>query len=293
MPSTIRYCSYAKINLYLDVLRQRRDGYHNIETLFQTVSLADTLTFTEQASRITLVTSVSELESGESNLVYRAAALLKKHTGCPRGVHITLDKKIPIAAGLAGGSSNAAATLVALNRLWDLRLSGPALETLALELGSDVPFCTMGGLAAATGRGEQLETLPSLRRTWFLLLHPPVAVSTRRAYNSPALEHSRERPFAGKTRTFRSAIRALKQNAFDAVVFNRMETSVFAEHPQLATAKQELLDNGCLAAAMSGSGATLFGVCTSQKMAGEIAASFNGYQTSVVCNVPAGVECIQ
>jgi len=293
MPSTIRYRSYAKINLYLDILRQRRDGYHNIETLFLTVSLADTLAFTEQSSRITLVTSVSELESGESNLVYRAAALLKKRTGCPQGVHITLEKRIPIAAGLAGGSGNAAATLVALNRLWDLRLTTPALQALALELGSDVPFCTVGGLAAATGRGEQLQALLPLRPTWFLLLHPPVAVSASRVYNNPALEHSRERPFAGKTRAFRKAIRALEQDALEAVVFNRMEIPVFADHPQLAAAKQELLDKGCLAAAMSGSGSTLFGVCTSQKMAEKIAASFNGYETSVVRNVPMGVECIQ
>lgn len=163
MPTDIAYRSYAKINLYLDVLGRRRDDYHNIETIFQSVDLADELFFSDQPSRITLVCSVPELGTVESNLVYRAATLLKERTGCPLGARIQLEKRIPIAAGLAGGSSNAAATLVALNTLWNLRLTANAIRTLALELGSDVPYCTVGGTMAAMRRGEDLRPLPPSR----------------------------------------------------------------------------------------------------------------------------------
>ncbi len=293
MTTPIAYRSFAKINLYLDVLNRRRDGYHNIETVFQTVGLGDELWFSEQHHGISLECAAPELESIEENLAYRAAKLLLMRTGYSQGVYIQLAKHIPIAAGLAGGSGNAAATLLALNRLWGLGLSLMQLSELAIELGSDVPYCLIGGIMAATGRGERLAALAPLGRLWFVLLHPRIAVSATRVYNSPRLNCSGERPFAGRTASFRKALRALQKVDFATAVFNRMEEPVLADHPHLAEAKDRLLQAGCLSAAMSGSGPTLFGICRTKRDASRIATRFPEYKTSVVRNVPAAIERIQ
>jgi 4-diphosphocytidyl-2-C-methyl-D-erythritol kinase len=293
VPTAIAYRSYAKLNLYLDVIGRRRDGYHDIETIFQTVSLGDTLAFTEEPSRVALVCSAPELGGTESNLVYRAAMLLKERTRCPFGARIELEKRIPIAAGLAGGSGNAAATLVALNSLWDLRLPAAQVFQLALELGSDVPYCLTGGTMAATRRGEEMRPLPPLPPTWFILVHPPIAVSASRIYNNPRLDYSAERPFAGRTPSFRAAIRALDRGELARVVFNRMERPVLAMHPQLAGLKQRLLDAGCRTAAMSGSGPTLFGICQSYAEGVRVTERLADCRTSLVASVPAALERIQ
>ncbi len=290
MSTQLHYRSYAKINLYLDVLRRRRDGFHNIETIFQTVSLCDQLTFAEERSHILLTCSDPDLDSGEGNLVYRAAELLRAETGCTLGARIHLEKAIPIAAGLAGGSGNAAATLVALNKLWDLRLSDARLRGLALRLGSDVPYCTHGGTVAATRRGEDLDPLPELPPTWLVLVHPPIAVSASRTYNHPQLERNPAPAFAGRTRGFRDALRAVSRGDVAQAVFNRMERPVFHDQPQLAETTQRLRDLGCPAAAMSGSGPTLFGLCTDQRQARAVAEAVTDYPTSVVATVRVGVE---
>jgi len=293
VPTAISYRSCAKINLYLDVLGRRRDGFHDIETIFQTVSLSDELNFMEESSGIALLCSSPELDSTESNLVHRAAVLLQERTGCSQGARIELVKRIPIAAGLAGGSGNAAATLVALNSLWDLRLAHADLRALALELGSDVPYCLEGGTVAATRRGEEMTPLSPLPDTWFVLLHPAIAISASRVYNSPHLTYSGETPIEGYTPRFRAAIQALEHGEFADLVYNRMEEAVFVSHVQLAKAKQRLLDAGCIAAAMSGSGSTLFGVCNSKSHALRVADALGDYRTSVVRSVPAALEQVQ
>lgn len=290
MTEGITYRAYAKINLYLDILNRRRDGYHNVETIFQSVSLADVLSFSKRTSGVFLECSTPALDDGSANLAYRAAALLQERTGVSQGVYLYLQKQIPIAAGLAGGSANAAATLAALNYLWELGLSKGQLQRLALELGSDVPYCLVGGTQAATRRGEDLHATPPLPPTWFLLLHPPLAVSTPRIYNSPRLEKNTSKRFAGKTSGFRRAIEALERGDFSEAVFNRMEGPVFADYPQLAEGKRRLLAAGCSAAAMSGSGPTLFGVCRSRDHATHVAEQLNDYQSSIVYSVSQGVE---
>lgn len=292
MSTIMTYRSYAKLNLYLDVLNKRRDGFHNIETIFQTVSLADDITFEDQPNLITMTCSSTELDTGEGNLVHRAAMLLREQAGCKMGVRIHLEKRIPIAAGLAGGSGNAAATLIALNKFWDLRLSDERIRGLALKLGSDVPYCTLGGAAAATHRGEELISLPPIAPVWFVLVHPSIAVSAGHAYNHPMLEHSPQTPFAGRTPAFRGAIRTLAGGAIPYIIFNRMERPVFHDYPQLAEIKQRLLDLGCSAAAMSGSGPTIFGVCSERRLAARIAEMLPEYRTSIVNPVPVGVERI-
>ena len=289
MPDTSVYRSYAKINLFLDVLDRRPDGYHNIETIFQTVTLSDSLAFARQEHGIELTCSVPELPTGGDNLVCRAAQLLLELAGVREGARIRLDKEIPVAAGLAGGSGNAAAALVALNELWGLGLGEDELLGMGARLGADVPYCIVGGTVAATGRGDELTPLPPAPPAWFVLLHPPISVSTASVYNSPALAHNLETPVDGRTPTFQRALDALRAGDWARVVFNRMESAVFPGHPELAKGKQRLVDAGCVAAAMSGSGPTLFGVCEDEGQAREVAAAFRDMRVSVVQANPAGV----
>ncbi len=284
--------SHAKINLYLDVLNKRRDGFTNIETIFQTVSLADTLLLEPRPETVTMECTMPGVPTDESNLVIRAARLLQQETGCRAGVHMRLEKRIPMAAGLAGGSGNGAAALAGLNELWDLELSMPRLERLAARLGSDVPYCLHGGTVAATGRGERMKQLDPIPETWFVLLHPDLHVSTRDVYTSPDLARSAERPFAGSTPTFRRAIEAVTEGGLADALFNRMETAAFPMHPELADWKQQLLDCGCSAAIMSGSGPTVFGLCTSQQHAESVAGQMSGIRVSVVHSVDRALELV-
>ncbi len=288
--TTIAFLSYAKINLYLQVLGRRDDGYHDIETIYQTVDLSDELRFSLRPREVTLECAAQALGRPEDNLAWKTAARLKEHCNCDKGVHIELIKRIPVAAGLAGGSGNAAATLIALNQVWALGLSETDLREIGLKLGSDVPYCSVGGTIAATGRGEGLRPLEPLPETAFVLVHPPTQVSTARVYNHPLLPRSDEEPIGDMTPSFKLAIGMLQKGALADMLHNAMEDVVFAEHPELAVLKQRLLDAGCAGALMSGSGATLFGLCRNRDHAREIAAGFNEVDTSIVASVPHGVQ---
>lgn len=293
MSTAITFRSYAKINLYLDVLGKRRDGYHNIETLFQTVDLADELVFTDRPHGIDIECSTPELPANNTNLAYRAAALMQAYTGCRRGVHIYLDKRIPLAAGLAGGSGNAAATLAAVNQLWELKLAPRRLQMMARELGADVPYCLLGGPVAARLRGDDLYPMPPIDAMWVVLVHPPLAISTAGVYASPHLRPTAQRPFAGWTPRFRAALRALRRRDWAAAVYNRLEDAVFPNHPQLRACKEALLAHGAVAAAMSGSGPTLFGLCETKKDAEAVQSALSDCTTTVAPAVAAGIERIQ
>ena len=287
--TTIKLRAYAKLNLYLSVLERRPDTYHDIETIFQTVGLADDLTLTLRDGEPTLSCGIPGLE-GEDNLALRAAQLLRQRHAPGRGVHIALTKRIPVAAGLAGGSADAAAVLVGLNKAWGLGLSGDALRALALNLGSDVPYLIDGGTVAATGRGEVLRPLEPLRETWFVLLHPPIEVSAARVYNHANLKKSNEERIDGITMTFRNTLETLARGALPDVLQNAMESAVFSEFPELAVLKQRLLDSGCAGALMSGSGATLYGLCKDRAHADSIAKRFPELPKSVVPSIGRGVE---
>ncbi len=281
--------SHAKINFYLDVLDKRADGFNNIETIFQTVSLSDRLTLKVVESGLNLSCDHAALAAEADNLVLRAARALQAHTGCDLGVEMRLEKRIPIAAGLAGGSGDAAAALVGLNTLWGLDLDPETLARIALTLGSDVPYCLRGGTAIATGRGEVIEPLPEVPTTWLVLVHPPVGVSAGWVYTHPQLQRSEERPVNERTPRFAEAIAALSRGDLAAAVFNRMESVVFAEHPQLASWKAQLLELGAIAAAMSGSGPTIYGIFATEADARHAAAAIAGAPVSVAHTVSAGV----
>lgn len=263
--------SHAKINLYLDVLERREDGFTNIETIFQSVALHDTLEGRRRDGEIALTCSDPSLPVDAENLVHRAAQRLRTAAGTAQGARLHLHKRIPVAAGMAGGSGNAAAALCLLNRLWALDWPQERLLALAAELGSDVPFCMLGGTMQATGRGECLETVTRPSSCWVVLVHPPLQISAGALYAHPQLTRNTSPRESGKTAAFRRALQALEQADWEALVFNRMESAAFTMYPELAQIKAELLEAGCMAAAMSGSGPTLFGLCHDEDMARAVA----------------------
>lgn len=252
--------AYAKINLALDVLYKRPDGFHEVDMIMQAVNLADEVTLSSRPGDIVLTVSRTDLPADASNLAYRAAALLKEYTGCGQGVHIALDKHIPMAAGLAGGSADAAAVLKGLNTLWDLRLDMTELSKLAARLGSDVPFCLFNGTMLATGRGEMVTPLPPLPACYVVLAKPPVDVPTAWVYRQFKPDRVTVRP------DIAAMCKDLEQGSLDGVaakLANVLESVTVPAHPEIARIKECMLHCGAMAALMSGSGPTVFGLVSS------------------------------
>lgn len=291
MADSLTYQSHAKINLYLDVLERRPDGYHDIETVFQTVSLCDTLTVTAH-DRLELDCDDPAAGPDEQNLVFCAAKLLQKETGCTRGALLELHKEIPVAAGLAGGSGDAAAALVALNALWDLQLPDEQLVSLALRLGSDVPYCLFGGTMGGRERGNTLLPLAPMPETWFVMLHPDIQVSTAGIYNHPRLRKSGASNGEWST-AFDVAVTAISTGDVVGALYNSMESVVFEMHPDLLVLKNRLEQSGCVGALMSGSGPTIFGVCPSKQDAEHASRQFPDMRRSIAYSVSTGVVALE
>ena len=224
----------AKINLSLDVLHKRSDGYHEVEMVMTMVDLADRIEM-QELSRDTIIISsqAGYIPLDEKNLAFQAARLIKDRYDVKQGVYIHLDKQIPVAAGLAGGSSDAAATLRGLNRLWNLNIPMEDLQVLGAELGSDVPFCVTGGTAVARGRGEKLEPIVSPPQCWVVLAKPPINVSTSEIYGKLNAREIKHHPStegvlsAIREKQIRSALRKPRQCAggSDLGPLSRGETS--------------------------------------------------------------------
>jgi 4-diphosphocytidyl-2-C-methyl-D-erythritol kinase len=249
----------AKVNLALEVLGKRGDGYHEIATVLQAVDLFDRLTV-ETADTLSLLADDPELPTDEGNLVMRAARLLQKTAGIEKGARIELQKRIPVAAGLGGGSSDAAATLWGLNRLWGLRWPRARLQDLAVELGMDVPFFLGTGRAVARGRGERLQTLPGGGGYALVLVNPRTPLSTREVYGRvPAGWHAEP---TGTERVI-EALRRRNVATLAAALTNNLERVVEPVLPVIGRMKAALLAAGALGAIMSGSGPTVFGLARS------------------------------
>lgn len=289
MPQSLTFQSHAKLNLYLDILEQRTDGFHNIETIYQTVSLCDTLDSTLTQSGLTLDCDDEQTAASENNLVMRVARRLQDEYAPKSGAHFDLHKEIPVASGLAGGSGDAAATLLALDELWDLRLGRERLAEIGLEIGSDVPFCLAGGTMGAQLRGEHLLPLAPMPETWFLLIHPPIEVSTAAVYQHPHLP-KRGAPDDGSwSDSFDVAVTAISAGDVAGSLHNSMESVVFSMHPELHEIKRRLLKAGCIGALMSGSGPTMYGVCNNREQAERASEAFRDLRRSVVHTVQDGV----
>ena len=258
--------AYAKINLGLDVLGTRPDGYHEVCMVMQSVSLADTVTL-EPHEGLCVVTGKDDLPGDDTNLAWKAAMLLASRFGQKPDVKITLDKRIFMAAGLAGGSSDAAAVLRGLNRLWQLNLSVTELETLAAEIGSDVPFCIAGGTQLSEGRGTDLTVLPSPEETVIVLAKPKIAVSTAWVYREfDALANPQHPDVKALTAALQKGSAKLPLPGMG----NALEGVTCAKYPAVDAIKQKMLAAGADYALMSGSGPTVFAVVKDEQTAEKI-----------------------
>lgn len=285
--------SPCKINLLLNVLGRRPDGFHELETVMVPVPVHDTLRFERGGDGIRLTCSDPGLAVDDSNLVHRAANAFFAATGQRQGVTIELTKRIPLGAGLGGGSGNAATTLLALNDLFDQPLSREALLGLAARLGSDVPFFVQARPSLATGRGERVqvfEAFPVLRGTWVLLIHPGFGVATPWAYRTLA-----EFPEALNGRPGRAArlIAQLQAGSIEGVaqeLYNSLEAPVFSKYIVLEMYQETLRAAGALGTLMSGSGSTTFALARSEADAGRLREVFQARygDTAWTAIVPLG-----
>jgi len=250
----------AKINWFLSVIGKRDDGYHNIRSLMQCISLYDDLLF-HHADTVKVI-SYADIPL-EDNLVYRAASLLQKYTSCKKGIKIILRKKIPMSAGLGGGSSDAAYTLLGLNKLWDLGLKKRALCSIGLEIGSDVPFFLDGPSAIVEGRGEKVKPFKMNSSMVLLIVKPPVSVSTAWAYQN--MKKLTKTPVDIKL--FYQTLKKKDFTCLSSMLKNDLERVVAKKYPLVGKMKERLLEKGAFFSAMSGSGPTVFGAFGSKKNA--------------------------
>ncbi len=259
----LRIRSFAKVNLALSILGRRKDGYHDIQTIFQSIDIFDEIEF-RPARQLEFGSNSLPGIPLEDNLVWKAAKLLSSRLGVKNGVSIALSKRIPMGAGLGGGSSNAAATLLGLCRFWGIKDSDDDLLAVAADLGSDVPFFLHGGTALGTGRGEKIFPLPDPPCEHLVVIFPAVQVSTAEAYRglnlgltSSAEDHRIQR--------FRGQVE--KNQRFLTGIFNDFEKSILPAYPSIREAKQFLETEGAKAALLSGSGSSVFGFFTDEESA--------------------------
>lgn len=264
----------AKINLTLDVLKKRPDGYHEVEMIMTTVDLADRIGLEPRLDgQIRIISADRYVPDDQRNLAYQAAKLLKDTYKVQQGVSITLEKKIPVAAGLAGGSSDAAATLKGLNELWNLKLTKDQLAEHGAKIGSDVSFCVYGGTALATGRGEQIQELPAPPNCWIILAKPSIGVSTADVYGSLKINEV-VHP------NTKEMIRAIKEKDYELMcntMGNALEAVTLKLHPEVSMIKEQMMKFGADAVLMSGSGPTVFGVVQHESRVNRIYNGLRGF----------------
>ena len=269
--------AYAKINIGLNVLGKRSDGYHDLETVFHEIDCFDEIEL-ERHEKVTMTADSILVPIDRSNLCLSAANLLQKEKHVRQGVVIHLKKNIPIGAGLGGGSSDAAAVLCGLNRFWELRLSNNQLRLLAAQIGADVPFFIEGGTAYATGRGEILESFSLLLPFWIAVITPLVRISTAWAYSQ--LVPKRNGKVSGlQTKLVKQLSNPQK---LISIIQNDFEPIVFKTYPELSSVKEKLNEMGAVFSLMSGSGSSIYGFFEDDKKALAALSSFpKNYQTSI------------
>lgn len=264
----------AKINLTLDVLYKRPDNYHEVEMIMTTVDLSDRIGLESRPDGVIEILSADRfVPSDNRNFAYQAAQLLKDIYGITEGVSISIEKEIPIAAGLAGGSSDAAATLKGLNELWDLGLTIDELAELGSQIGSDVSFCVYGGTALATGRGEKIKELTTPPACWVVLAKPKIGVSTADVYgglNVDKIKHP-------NTKQMIQAIETDNYELMCASLGNVLESVTFELHPEVVVIKEQMKRFGADAVLMSGSGPTVFGLVDNESRISRIYNGLRGF----------------
>lgn len=247
--------AYGKVNLALDVLYKREDGYHEIKTIMQQIDLSDQLLISEGKEGVSISCDNNLVPLDRSNLAYKAWEEISKLTGTKVGLKIRIEKRIPVAAGLAGGSTNGAAVIRALNEMWDLRLTMQEMMDIGLKIGADLPFCIMGGTALAEGIGERLTPLKPLTGVPLLIANPGIQISTPYAYKRLKLTDKRI-----DMDKLTSCIENRELHCIARNLSNVMEDAIIPENPVIGQIKEFMMSNGALGALMSGSGASVFGL---------------------------------
>ena len=275
VPMKVLEKASAKINLSLDVLHKRNDGYHEVEMIMTMVDLSDHIEMQELPRDTIIISSqAGYIPLDEKNLAFQAARLIKDRYEVRNGVYIHLDKKIPVAAGLAGGSSDAAATLRGLNRLWQLNIPIEELKKLGAMLGSDVPFCVTGGTAIARGRGEILEPIDSPPQCWVVLAKPSINVSTSDIYSKFRVNGIKQHP---PTADLLEAIRTKNFAGICSSMGNVLEDVTLELYPVVRQLKDCMLRLGAEGVLMSGSGPTVFGLVSKETKAARIYNGLRGF----------------
>ncbi len=250
--------AYAKINLGLDIIGRREDGYHLLRMVMQSIGLADRLVISNNnTGKIRIRTNLEYLPTGPKNLVYRAAELICGEYGIKDGIDVSIDKRIPVAAGLAGGSSDAAAAIIALDSLFELGMSTADMCRLGTSIGADVPFCIMGGTALAEGIGEVLTPLPAMPECHILLVKPGFGISTKDAYRAVDARPIEQHP------DIDAIVNALGRGDLGDIcshMGNVLESVSCPDHPAIGQIKARMREYGAKNAMMSGSGPTVFGI---------------------------------
>lgn len=256
--NTIMLKAYAKINLGLDVLGKREDGYHEVRMIMQTIRLYDKLNMKKlNKDEIIIKTNLAYLPTNENNLVYRAIQMLKEEFNIKQGIYVELQKHIPVAAGLAGGSSDAAAALTGMNRLFQLKLTTTDLMQRAVKLGADVPYCILGGTALSEGIGEVLTPLAPMPKAYILIAKPPINVSTKYVYENLILDERTNHPDIDG---IMEAINSKDLYGVTNRLSNVLESVTIDKYPVIQEIKDTMIEFGAMNALMSGSGPTVFGV---------------------------------
>jgi 4-diphosphocytidyl-2-C-methyl-D-erythritol kinase len=271
MKKIVKYRSYAKINLFLEILSKRDDGFHEIRTVFSLIDVYDHLNFVlTKNSGIKILADTDSLKE-EDNLVYKLAVFIKKAYNVKLGVKAELEKNIPIAAGLGGGSSNAAATICALNLLWDLRLSDSEMHSLAAEWGSDINFFLSGSTALGQGRGEIITPLPYLEYDNIFLVNPGFGIPSSQAYQSAIFSEARH------------SSREFLADPVPENCFNRLEAGMRKKYSQIDEIIRNIESFGASKALLSGSGATVIGFCPDRETAEKLCQYYNqkGYWNTI------------
>lgn len=289
--NSIQLKSRAKINLSIDVLGKRPDGYHLVEMIMQTIDLFDNIKILSlKEDKIIIRSNSKDIPVDNSNIVYKAANLIKQQFNIKKGVEIHIEKNIPVAAGMAGGSSNAAAVLVGLNKLWNLNLSQDKLKELGLKLGADVPFCIEGDASLAENIGEKLTNIDGLSQDVFIVVcKPNIFVSTKEVYEAIDSKTIDKRP------DNKLLIQLLKENNIELLsknMYNVLETVTKEKYPVIKDIEEIMINNKALGAMMSGSGPTVFGLYRNKDDAqrcGEILLE-NFKQVYIVKSHKKGVE---
>ena len=255
----------AKINLGLDVVRRREDGYHEVRMVMQTINLYDRIDIVKKKEPgISIKTNISFLPVNDNNLIYKAGKLLMDEFGIKEGVSVKLNKRIPIAAGMAGGSTDAAAMMYGINKLFDLGLSRKALMERGVKIGADVPYCIMRGTALAEGIGEELTQLSPMVRCPILIAKPSISVSTKFVYQNLKLDENTVHPDIDKL------VEDIKKKDLGKIASdmgNVLETVTIPNYPVIAEIKERMLQSGAVNSMMSGSGPTVFGIFDDEETA--------------------------